>query len=147
MHRGWDLGNEVNNIKPENPGNEDDFYVWCASISDAIRVCDPERPVISGMCSTNIEKEYDSLMVIRDTCDIHTCHPYNIFHTHHDPLPTMKPVLDLSFRCQLGNDIARVPTFVQEFGFIGYVNCSQKTEADFYRACLYTALSYLWQKA
>ena len=139
---GWDLGNEVNNMAHGEEFTDDDFYVWCSAVSDAIRANDPVHPVISGMDASSISRRAANLEVIRDTCDIHTCHPYNIFSTASDPLPSMKPVLDLAYRCRLDEDISGVPTFVQEFGAIGYLNCSLKTEADFYRACLYAALSH-----
>ena len=54
----------------------------------------------------------------------------------------MLPILDLPFKCRLGEDISGIPTFVQEFGSIGYMNCSKKTEADFYRASLLTTLAH-----
>ena len=139
---GWDLGNEVNNMASGEGFVKDDFYVWCSAIADAVRACDPAHPVVSGMDALSIEKDASNYEVIRETCDIHTCHPYNIFATQGDPLPSMKPVCDLTARCRYGEDIAGVPTFVQEFGSIGYLNCSPKTEADFYRACLYATLAH-----
>jgi len=139
---GWDLGNEVNNTAKAEGSVHDDFYVWCSAIADAIRACDSERPIVSGMDAFSIEYEPDNLVVIRETCDIHTCHPYNIFYTHEDPLPSMKPILDIVFKCRLSEDIAGVPTFVQEFGSIGYLNCSKATEAAFYRAALYASLAH-----
>lgn len=141
---GWDLGNEVNNVAyGDGFEHKDDFYVWCSAVSDAVRACDPERPVISGFGSIDsVEREAVSLEVVRDTCDVHVCHPYNIFRTASDPCPTMKPTLDLAFQCEMAEGVSGVPTFVQEFGSIGYMNVSQKTEADFYRACLYASLAH-----
>ena len=139
---GWDLGNEVNNMARGPEFSHDDFYVWCSAISDAIRACDGTRPVVSGMDAASVERKADNLIIVRETCDVHTCHPYNIFATRNDPLPTMKPVSDLAFKCRMYEDVAGVPTFVQEFGAIGYMNCSKKTEADFYRACLYACLAH-----
>lgn len=138
---GWDLGNEPVHMpgKSENP---DEFYVWCSIISDSIKSCDNSRPVISGIDQCNIERGHSNLRTIQETCDINTTHPYNIFQTASDPLPTMKPILDLPFRCKISEDIGKIPTFVQEFGAIGYMNCSYKTEADFYRCCLLTTLAH-----
>ena len=139
---GWDLGNEINGM----PGFEgkpfDTSYVWCTTIADAIKVCDPDKPVISGLDNSEVERGYSSLKTIGEMCDVHTTHPYNIFQTQSAPLTTMKPILDLAIRCAMGNDIGKVPTFVQEFGAIGYMNCSRKTEADFYRACLMASLAH-----
>ncbi len=139
---GWDLGNEINCMPGFQGKPYDASYVWCTTISDAIKVCDTSRPVISGLDNSDIENGYANLKIIGELCDVHTTHPYNIFQTKAEPLCTMKPITDLPIRCSLGKDIGGVPTFVQEFGAIGYLNCSPKTEADFYRACLMTTLAH-----
>ena len=137
----WDLGNEPNQM-PGHNNNPDAFYVWCSVISDAVKTKDSDHPVISGVDNSAIENGVPNYKTVREMCDIHTVHPYNIFQTASDPLPTMKPILDLPFRCRLGEDIGSIPTFIQEFGSIGYMNCSRKTEADFYRAALLTSLAH-----
>lgn len=138
----WDLGNEPNNL----PGMEgmpfDAFYLWCSVIADTIKMCDPNHPVVSGIDVWGIEKGYSNLKTLGDICDINTTHPYNIFSTNADPLPTMKPTLDLPFKCKIGSDISEIPTFVQEFSSLGYMNCSKKSEAEFYRASLLACLSH-----
>lgn len=138
---GWDLGNETVNM-PGCEDNPDAFYVWSSLIADAIRVCDGVHPVISGLDNSGIERSASNLKTVGEMCDIHTSHPYNIFQTAADPLPTMKPILDLAFRCNIAEDIAEIPTFIQEFGAIGYMNCSRRTEADFYRCAALTALAH-----
>ena len=82
------------------------------------------------------------LKMVGEICDMNTAHPYNIFSTASDPVNTMKPILDLPFKCRISEDISGIPTFVQEFGSIGYMNCSKKTEADFYRACLFSSFAH-----
>lgn len=139
---GWDLGNETINMPGAQHKHYDAFYVWCSIISYAIKTCDQQRPVISGLDNSCIENGYSNLKTIGEMCDIHTTHPYNIFCTNDDPLNTIKPILDLPFKCKLGEDISGIPTFVQEFGSIGYMNCSKKTEADFYRASLFACLAH-----
>ena len=137
----WDLGNEVENL-PSDATNPDAFYVWCDTIGNAIRLSDGTRPVISGLARTEFGNMPVSFRMIEDTCDLHTVHPYNIFQSSADPLVSQRPILDLSYRCKIAEDLAKTPTFVQEFGAIGYTNCSKKTEADFYRASLYTSLAH-----
>lgn len=139
---GWDLGNETINMPGIKGKNHDAFYVWCSIISYVIKSCDKDRPVISGLGDACIENGYANLKTIGEMCDVHTTHPYNIFYTDTDPVNTMKSILDLSFKCRIGEDVSGVPTFVQEFGSIGYMNCSKKTEADFYRATLFTCLAH-----
>ncbi len=137
----WDLGNEPDNMLKRGD-TPDDFYVWCSVIADAVKTRDKEHPVVSGLAFSSIDSTASNYKTIGEMCDVHTTHPYNIFQTQADPLATMKPTLDLPFRCKLGEDIGNVPTFVQEFGSIGYMNCSKKTEADFYRAALLTSLAH-----
>lgn len=138
---GWDLGNETSNL-PMADTNPDTFGVWCETLADAIKVCDGTRPVISGLDNSTVESGKSSFKMAGEVCDIHTTHPYNIFSTSSEPLVTMRPILDLPLRCRLGEDISGVPTFVQEFGSIGYMNCSKRTEADFYRAALLACLAH-----
>lgn len=139
---GWDLGNEPIQMPGLKNRHYDTFYVWCSIIADAVKSCDNVHPVISGLDNSVVENGYSNLKTIGEMCDIHTTHPYNIFCTNSDPLNTMKPIMDLPFKCRLGEDISGIPTFVQEFGSIGYMNCSKKTEADFYRASLLTCLAH-----
>ena len=139
----WDLGNEpiyLQDLKADN-ANLDSFYVWCSVIYGAIKSVDNIRPVISGLDNFGIEKDYVNLKSIGEVCDIHTVHPYNIFQTNFAPVNSLLPIIDLPFKCQICEDIAKTPTFPQEFGSIGYLNCSKKTEADFYRASLYATLA------
>lgn len=138
---GWDLGNEINNFI----GNDasDAFYLWCSTISSAIRTCDPSRPIITGFGSSNkIESDGCKLTEIAEYADWNTTHPYSIFYTDTDPVTSMKCILDLPFQCRLSDDISKRPTFIQEFGAIGYMNCSRRTEALYYRAAAHTALAH-----
>lgn len=129
----WDLGNETVNMPRLTGKGSDDFYLWCSIIADAVRSKDRTRPIISGLDRFDIYGGYVNINEIGEVCDINTVHPYNIFSTAEDPINTMKPILDLTFKCCLSESIAKVPTFVEEFSAIGYMNCSEKTEADFYR--------------
>ncbi len=138
---GWDLGNEPVNM-PGGGKNPDAFYIWCNSIADAIRVTDSTRPVVSGLDNAKIETGYSNLKMIGDVMDVNTTHPYNIFSTKEYPLTSIGAILDGAFRCRLSEDISGKPTFPQEFGAIGYLNCSRKTEADFYRAALLSGLAH-----
>ena len=138
---GWDLGNEPVHL-PGCQNNPNIFYVWCTLIADAARSCDPNHPIISGLDNSDIERSASNFKNISEMCDIHTTHPYHIFQTSDDPLCSLKPILDLPFRCQVSEDIAKIPTFIQEFGAIGYMNCSKKTEAEFYRGALWASLAH-----
>lgn len=137
----WDLGNEPIHM-PGLTNNPDTFYVWCSIIDNTARSCDGDRPVISGLDNSNVAIGSSNLKDIGEICDIHTTHPYNALGTPSSPLTSMIPIIDLPFKCRLGEDISGIPTFVQEFGSLGYMTCSKETEADFYRATLLTSLAH-----
>lgn len=143
---GWDLGNEVNELAvayyKKGEYNSDDFYVWCSCIANTIRMCDSSRPIVSGMHMMKIEGGSSNLRDIGEICDIHTTHVYNIFNTASEPVNSMKPIMDLTFQCRAGEDIAGVPTYVQEFGATGYMNCSPKAETEFYRASMLACFAH-----
>ncbi len=138
----WDLGNECNGYGGISP---DQSYVWTHAITSAIRAGDPTRPVISGF--DNAPKEGNGAFNIKETgelTDILTTHPYHIFSgpIQYDPITTIRPcihpvVVNTVYSC-LGNK----PCFVEEIGSIGYVNCSQKTEARFLRTSLFSAWAH-----
>lgn len=127
---GWDLGNEAECIAADV--EPDAFYVWCASIANAIRVADPTRPVISGFGTVPLTEGKGNSHEVGEYCDIHTVHPYH-FKQLKDPIHSMRPVMDIAYRARIAEDLSGIPTFVQEFGAIGYMVCSYETEADFYR--------------
>ena len=135
---GWDLGNEVSCLGRDDSFNPDQAYVWVSAITNAVKVCDPKRPVITGLDESPISKGSFNLLDIGEQVDYQTVHPYNIFSTNIDTLTSMRSVLDSSFRCRLYNDIAKKPTFVQEVGSIGYMNCTEKSEAEFYRGLFFS---------
>ena len=135
---GWDLGNEVSCISRDASFNPDHAYVWVSAITNAVKVCDPTRPVITGLDESPISKGSFNLLDIGEQLDYQTVHPYNIFSTNIDMLTSMRSVLDSSFRCRLYNDVGKKPTFVQEVGSIGYMNCSETSEADFYRGLFFS---------
>ncbi len=139
---GWDLGNEVNSLPGLEGKHPDTFFVWCSAMADAIRSVDTVHPILSGIDNSTVSSGPSNLKDAGEIFDIHTTHPYHIFATNTDPLCSLKPICDLPYRCQISQDIAGIPTFVQEFGSIGYANCSKKTEADFYRASLLTSLAH-----
>ena len=140
---GWDLGNECNGFgKGKSLDNPDTAYVWCSSISDAIRSSDPTRPVITGFDTVPVERDAFNIFDISEIADIHTVHTYNIFQTKVDPIVSMRPILYSSALCKMYNDIGKLPVFLQETGSIGYTNCSKNSEALFFRALALSSLVY-----
>ncbi len=136
----WDLGNEIENLCSGN--TKDEFHIWCNILADSIRVSDSTRPIATGLGGFCIENGRANLYDLAESCDMNTVHAYNIFETARDPVNTMKPILDNIFKCRISEDIGSTPTFLQEFGAIGYTNCSLKSEAEFYRATVLATLSH-----
>lgn len=141
---GWDLGNEVSGQSPKTSVHA--FHLWCETISDAIKVTDPTRPVISGFASFD-EKEFVensrlALKPVGNMCDINTVHPYAIFKNPKEPVHSMIPVLELPFECAMSESISGIPTFVQEYGAIGYQTCTYDTEADFYKGTVLSSVAH-----
>lgn len=139
---GWDLGNEIGDLAHENPCHADVFYRFCAGIAATIRAVDPTRPIISGYPTEHIESGFPNLKDTGELCDMNTAHPYSIFNTPQKPLCSMVPVTDPAFFCNLSEGVSHIPTFLQEFGGIGYQNCSYASEARFYRGALLSALAH-----
>ena len=131
---GWDLGNEVNNMKC----TADQAYVWMSAISDAIHACDPDHPVVSGMGHNPVDAHSSfCLGDAGELMDVLTVHPYNIFTAPEDPLTSIRAVHTPAIDVNLHEQVGGKPAFVQEFGAIGYMTCTEETERDFYRAVLY----------
>lgn len=140
----WDLGNEMNGFaRRTDTGHRDNTYLWANLIADAVRtVDDGHHPILTGFDFVGIENCPFSLYEVGEYADFNTVHPYAIFHTPTDPLVSFRPILDGVFRCRLSDGLSGVPSFIQEVGAIGYLTCSERTEADFYRALLYAAWSH-----
>ena len=136
---GWDLGNEVSVFADKYL--VDSAYLWCTAITNTVKTCDPDRPVITGVAEVPLVKDEFNIRDIGEIIDIHTVHSYNIFDDT-DPIISMRSIFRTAHDCQLYSDVGKVPTFVQEIGSIGYTNCSEKTEAEFYRALLFSSLAH-----
>ena len=138
----WDLGNEVSCLAGGGV-HPDQTYVWTSAIVSAIRESDPSRPVVSGLDHEALSR--DNSFNVRDLSellDIHTTHPYQIFsQTRIDPINSMRGEIDPTVRARLYESLGQKPCFIEEVGSIGYMNCSEKSEADFLRAMLWSAWS------
>ena len=137
----WDLGNEVVNMG--KAPTADHAYLWVSAISDAIRANDPTRPIVSGLAFCPLNGDPWNYTDMAELTDVLTTHPYNIFQQNpEEPLPTMLPVAEPAFRARLYAQISGKPAFVEEFGSIGYLSCSERSEADYYRAVLWSCWSH-----
>ena len=113
----WDLGNECNCMGIVK--STDEFWNWCNAISSAIRLADPDRPVVSGMHSLLCEDRPERHILIDDqaeTTDILCTHPYPLFtpHCRIDPVNTMRNAFHAAAETRLYGDVGGVPAFVEE---------------------------------
>ncbi len=135
----WDLGNECSNYGGCTP---EQAYNWMNTIASAIRESDPTRPVVSGFGSMPLGNEPFNVRDTAELCDITTVHPYHIFNsTQIDPLNSLRPIINPAVRATLYETLGDKPCFVEEVGSIGYTNCSEKSEADFLRAMLWSTFA------
>jgi len=138
----WDLGNECNGFADESV-NRYTAYVWSSAISDAIKSIDNERLVVSGFDRTSVSSFAPfNIVDTGETVDVNTVHPYNLFSTPNYPVASMIPILDGPLSCELYSGISGKPCFIEEIGAIGYQVCSEKSEADFYRALAFASWSH-----
>lgn len=138
----WNLGNECNGFVDESV-NRYNAYVWASAISDAIKSIDQKRLVVSGFDHTSLSSFAPfNITDIAETVDVNTVHPYNIFATPKYPIASMMPILDGPLTCELYSGISGKPCLIEEVGAIGYQVCSEKSEADFYRALAFASWSH-----
>ncbi|MBR5308879.1 MAG: hypothetical protein IKU43_08915 [Clostridia bacterium] len=129
----WEHGNECVNF--EAGITDDQFTLWMHIIADAIKSQDIERPVIGGLEYSKYSNNFE----IGQTIDFSTVHPYHIFYLPNEPTDA---VTSTYYPAALGafiRDLGGKPTFVEEVGAIGYMNCGKKAEADYMRGILWNS--------
>lgn len=145
----WDLGNECNNMgKTENA---DEVWLWCNSITDAIKVADTlKRPVISGLHGLTP----DGVWKISDQgeiCDGLTTHPYPCFtpYCNYDRISSMRLLLHSTCESLFYTNLSGKPCIVEEIGSIYNVLAGETTSADFAKATIRSVWAngingYMW---
>lgn len=131
----WGLGNECNCL---SESDADAAAAWTGIISNAIKVVDNERPVISDMHGLGI----DNVWKIKDQaeyCDILTTHPYPHFvpHCFGDGMVSFRTLMHSPCESKYYSDIGGKPCFTEEIGNLGPMTCDEKTAADFLKASAY----------
>lgn len=129
----WEHGNECVNF--EAGVSDDAFSLWMHIISDAIKSQDNERPVISGLeyCKLSNNKE------VGRSVDFTTVHPYHIFYLSNEPIDAVTSTYYPAACAAFVRDTGGKPTFVEEVGAIGYMNCGKKAEGDYMRGILWNS--------
>lgn len=143
----WEIGNECNCM---GEYEHDEFYVWMAQLSMAIRCEDSTRPIVSGMHGTHPDG-YATPQEMRDLFDVLVTHPYPLFtpYCNTDPLNEMKSALHATAESLMCADIGAVPCIVEEAGTLGTMMVSDELGADYIRASAFSSWahnlrSFIW---
>ena len=108
------------------------------AITNAIRVEDSSRPVVSGM--HGLSPGRDDAWTMQDQgelTDLLTTHPYPYFtpHCDQDPVNTIRTILHSTAESRFYADIGGKPCLVEEIGTLGPMLASEAVAADFVRSC------------
>lgn len=136
----WDLGNECNCMSPVS---RDGAYLWTKTISDTIKLEDPDRPVVSGLHGllpdgTWTPEDQGELL------DILCTHPYPIFtpHCDTDPLNQMKTCLHATAQSVMYESLGGKPCFVEEIGTLGPMIADEDVAADYIRTAMISSWAH-----
>ncbi len=138
----WDLGNECNCM---GPATREQAWVWTSTITNAIRVEDNSRPVVSGMHSlTPAPNAAWRMQDQGELTDVLTTHPYPYFtpYCDQDPVNTIRTILHSTAESRFYADIGGQPCLVEEIGTLGPMVASERIAGDFIRAALFSAWAH-----
>ncbi len=138
----WDLGNECNCM---GPATREQAWLWTSTITNAIRVEDNSRPVVSGMHS--LSPAPNAAWRVQDQgelTDVLTTHPYPYFtpYCDQDPVNTLRTILHSTAESRFYADIGQRPCLVEEIGTLGPMVADERTAADFVRAALFSTWAH-----
>lgn len=141
----WGIGNECNCL---DKANRHEGALWAETITDAIRSCDPTRPVVAGMhglvpqavSSPNLTPSAAnwSIQDMGEIFDCLTVHPYPSFTPYMaiDRLTGIKNVFHASAEAHLYGDIAKKPCVAEELGTLAPNWGNEQTAANYLRNTL-----------
>ena len=133
----WDLGNECNCM--DQADSWEVAYSWSSMIVNAIRACDPSRPIVSGMHTLEISGVWN----IQDQgalTDILTTHPYPFWveHAQLTPLTSFRTLMHATAQTMYYAAIGHKPCLVEELGSMGPMNLSETLAAGFLKTNLWS---------
>lgn len=131
----WDLGNEINVMAPVE--SREAAWVWVSAITNAIRVEDSTRIVVSGMHGGI---DIWSTEMLGELTDLLTTHPYPYWTVHcdQDPVNTIRTILHSTSESRFYADTSGKPCLAEEIGTLGNMLASDAIAADFIRSCLFS---------
>lgn len=134
--RAWDLGNECNCM--DQAYKREEAYSWTSVIVNAVKSCDPARPVISGMHSLELEGVWN-IQDQGELTDILTTHPYPLWveHCQLTPINSFRTLMHAAAQTQYYASVGKRPCLVEEIGSMGPMICEEETAADFLKVNLW----------
>jgi endo-1,4-beta-mannosidase len=145
----WEPGNECNCL---SSSNADCAWNWLNMVTSTIKLCDPTRPVYSGMHGgkNSLHKSYD-LITQGKLCDALTTHPYPAFTAHcgKSALNTIPAIYHATAESLYYAGVSGKMTFIEEIGAFGPGYLSTERTNKYLYTQLYSALvhdlgSVLW---
>lgn len=154
----WDLGNECNCMgKVESSAQA---WNWLNTISSAVRMEDPSRPVVSGMHAQTSNghgriRQDDScwnLQMQGELLDVLTPHPYPApwrVDANRGPFNSFRNALHPVSQCLFYSGVSGKPSFVQEVGSFGPTVAPDRVAAKGMRQQMFVCWqhgvgAYLW---
>ena len=153
----WELGNEANCMSRAETRAA--AYAWTAFVTNAIRACDPDRPICSGMHGLKLAdnpyvKPGSASWTFSDQaelCDLLTTHPYPMWRDYIccDPANTLRFCLMPAAENQLYADLGGKPSFIEESGtlrrtFSTFEALGRQLRSTLYLAWRSNASAFLW---
>lgn len=134
---GWGIGNECNCL---SRANRDEASAWTGNVVNAIKACDPKRPVISDMHGLSVDNEW-RIKDQAEHCDILTTHPYPQFvpHCFKDGMNAFRTFMHAPCENKYYSEIGKKPCFAEEIGHLGPMNCDNETVSNFVKISVYHA--------
>lgn len=150
----WEYGNECNCLESvlykEHYITHEEAEHWTASIANAIKSADPNRPVYTGMHSNRINNAWNIPMLSLYS-DMQTTHPYPAFTPHCDTekLTSMRAALHAAAESVYVADIAGQQCLVEEIGSLSPSTLSDSYMPEYIEKSLmssfqYNTSGYLW---
>ena len=140
----WNLGNECNCLGKIN--SREEAWLWASQITNAIRVADNSRPVVSGMHAMKLTASNGNWTIqdLAEITDVLTTHPYPIFtpHCNQDPINEIRSCLHATAESCMYSDIGNRPCIVEEIGTLGPMICSEQVAADYMRTVLFSSWAH-----
>lgn len=126
----WDLGNECNCM--DRADDRIQACNWTATIVHAIRAYDPDRPIVSGMHSLELEGVWN-IQDQAEWTDILTTHPYPFWveHCQIDGLTSLRTLLHATAQTRYYATVGQKPCLVKEIGSMGPMIASEENAAGF----------------